>query len=127
MVVEYHHTLNDLVSVEVSPPPRLQWQLLPPPQLYELTAQSKGQIKKVKFLKVKVFYEREKFEKIMHRFYTFQLYFEGTFTCFNVNIGLVTEFHSTLKAFAHFSYVASEHYLLIYNLQEIQDQGGFVD
>jgi len=63
----------------------------------------------------------------MHRFYTFQLYFEGTFTCFNVNIGLVTEFHSTLKAFAHFSYVASEHYLLIYNLQEIQDQGGFVD
>ena len=52
------------------------------------TTKSKGQVKRVKFLKAKVFYfKKEKFKQIMCRYYTLELFFEGTFTYFNVKLG----------------------------------------
>ncbi|GBB92409.1 hypothetical protein RclHR1_00200042 [Rhizophagus clarus] len=45
---------------------------------------------------------------------------EGTFKRFNVNRGVIKEYHSTLEAFAHFTYEYTGGYLVVYDLQGVE-------
>ena len=45
---------------------------------------------------------------------------DGTFKRFNVNRGVIKEYHSTLEAFAHFTYEHTEGYLVVYDLQGVE-------
>jgi len=90
--------------------------------------------KPVKFLKTKVVrVEKTGRNKTTGELMTYPVnyimepYFKGAkFKKFNVNSGVVTEFHSTLEAFCHFSFVESGGYLLISDLQGIEFDGKFI-
>ncbi|KAF0536075.1 kinase-like protein [Gigaspora margarita] len=71
--------------------------------------------KKVTFIDVKVL-----FDKTDNTYYSVEEYIDNTeFKKFNANSGLITEFHSVLEAFAHFTYKYTEGYLVVYDLQGV--------
>ncbi|CAG8622659.1 4498_t:CDS:2 [Funneliformis mosseae] len=80
---------------------------------FNLAATRAGIHKKIKFLHVK-------FLRITNgtRYYNVEPKINNTeFKRFNANSGVITEFHSTLEAFAHFTYDFTGGYLLVCDLQ----------
>ncbi|KAF0388234.1 kinase-like protein [Gigaspora margarita] len=81
-----------------------------------------GVNKKVTFIDVKVLYD-----KTDNTYYSVEKYFsDAKFKRFNVNSGLITEFHSILEAFAHFTYQYTEGYLVVYDLQGVDLSNEFL-
>jgi hypothetical protein len=60
------------------------------------------------------------------RCYTIEPKFRDTFKRFNVNNGIIKEYHSTLEAFAHYTYEYTKGYLVVYDLQGIEIDGQFL-
>ncbi|RHZ75078.1 hypothetical protein Glove_217g278 [Diversispora epigaea] len=54
------------------------------------------------------------------RYYVIEPELNAKFKRFNANSGVIIEFHPTLEAFAHFTYVHTEGYLMICDLQGIE-------
>ncbi|RGB43206.1 kinase-like domain-containing protein [Rhizophagus diaphanus] len=52
--------------------------------------------------------------------------FQDKFKRFNINNGIIKEYHSTLEAFAHFTYEQTKGYLVVYDLQGIEIDGQFL-
>ncbi|GBB92415.1 hypothetical protein RclHR1_00200048 [Rhizophagus clarus] len=74
--------------------------------------------KKVNFLKVQILRRTAGFST---RYYTMEpKLYDGKFKRFNVNNGIIKEYHSTLEAFAHFTYEYTKGYLVVYDLQGIE-------
>ncbi|KAF0412372.1 kinase-like protein [Gigaspora margarita] len=79
----------------------------------KIAAEHVGVNKKVTFIDVKVLYDETD-----NTYYSVEKYISNAkFKKFNVNSGLITEFHSILEAFAHFTYKYTEGYLVVYDLQ----------
>ncbi|CAG8610928.1 1059_t:CDS:2, partial [Dentiscutata heterogama] len=51
---------------------------------------------------------------------------DAEFKRFNVNSGIITEFHSILEAFAHFTYQYTDGYLVVYDLQGVDLENEFL-
>ncbi|RIA93472.1 kinase-like domain-containing protein [Glomus cerebriforme] len=51
---------------------------------------------------------------------------DSTFKHFNVNNGIIKEYHSTLEAFAHYTYEYTKGYLVVYDLQGIKLEDKFL-
>jgi hypothetical protein len=85
---------------------------------FNSAAERVGIHRKVKFLKVQFL------QNTTGKKYTVEPMFGLEFKRFNVNSGVITEFHSTLEAFAHFTYEYTKGYLLVCDLQgiELEDQ-----
>ncbi|RUP47906.1 kinase-like domain-containing protein [Jimgerdemannia flammicorona] len=80
--------------------------------------------KKVKFLKARVIKTAAYGEP---RYCSEEpLYRDANFKRFNCNAGVITEFHSTLEAFAHFTYQFTEGYLVVTDLQGAEYQTEFI-
>ncbi|CAG8774690.1 9002_t:CDS:2 [Racocetra persica] len=80
---------------------------------FNIAAERVGVNKKVTFIDVKVLYNGTD-----NTYYSVEEYINNAeFKKFNVNSGLITEFHSILEAFAHFTYQYTEGYLVVYDLQ----------
>ncbi|CAG8626675.1 23385_t:CDS:2, partial [Racocetra persica] len=80
---------------------------------FNIATERVGVNKKVTFVDVKVLYD-----KTDNTYYSVKKYINNAeFKKFNVNSGLITEFHPILEAFAHFTYQYSEGYLVVYDLQ----------
>ncbi|KAF0559396.1 kinase-like protein [Gigaspora margarita] len=80
---------------------------------FNIAAERVGINKKITFIDVKVLYD-----KTDNTYYSVENYISNAkFKKFNVNSGLITEFHSILEAFAHFTYKYTEGYLVVYDLQ----------
>ncbi|CAG8844852.1 3623_t:CDS:1, partial [Racocetra persica] len=80
---------------------------------FNIAAERVGVNKKVTFIDVKVLYDETD-----NTYYSVEKYIDNAeFKKFNVNSGLITEFHSILEAFAHFTYQYTEGYLVVYDLQ----------
>ncbi|CAG8638746.1 31736_t:CDS:1, partial [Racocetra persica] len=81
---------------------------------FNIAANRVGINKKVTFIDVKVLCDKTDFNS----YYTIEKYISNTeFKRFNVNSGIITEFHSILEAFAHFTYQYTKGYLVVYDLQ----------
>ncbi|CAG8542953.1 7096_t:CDS:2, partial [Dentiscutata heterogama] len=53
-------------------------------------------------------------------YYSIENYFSNAkFQRFNTNSGIITDFHSALEAFAHFTYQYTKGYLVVYDLQGV--------
>ncbi|CAG8439636.1 11458_t:CDS:1 [Funneliformis mosseae] len=90
---------------------------------FNIEAKRVGINKKVKFLQAKLL--RSTTTGFKKQYYTIEPNLRNAkYKRFNVNSGIITEFHSTLEAFAHFTYDYTEGYLLVYDLQgaEFSDQ-----
>lgn len=100
--------------------------------------------KKIKFLKVSVL-SFKKIKKVdgktieQTRFYAVEKLFkvrilstyllsnvQGDFKRFNANGGTITTFHSTLEAFCHFTYHFSKGYIIVTDLQGVDEGDQFV-
>ncbi|CAG8584474.1 10173_t:CDS:2, partial [Cetraspora pellucida] len=82
---------------------------------FNIAAELVGVNKKVTFIDVRVLYDETD-----NACYSVEKYINNTvFKKFNANSGLITEFHSILEAFAHFTYKYTEGYLVIYDLQGV--------
>ncbi|KAF0541053.1 kinase-like protein [Gigaspora margarita] len=80
---------------------------------FNIAAKRVGINKKVTFINVNVLYDETD-----NTYYSVEKYINNAkFKKFNVNSGLITEFHSILEAFAHFTYKYTEGYLVVYDLQ----------
>ncbi|KAF0561985.1 kinase-like protein [Gigaspora margarita] len=80
---------------------------------FNIAAEQVGINKKVTFIDVKVLYDEKD-----NTYFSVEKYINNAeFKKFNVNSGLITEFHSILEAFAHFTYKYTEGYLVVYDLQ----------
>ncbi|KAF0529171.1 kinase-like protein [Gigaspora margarita] len=80
--------------------------------------------KKVKFIDVKVLCDKTESSTV---YYSVEKYFsDAKFKRFNVNSGLITEFHSILEAFAHFTYQYTDGYLVVYDLQGVDLENEFL-
>ncbi|GBB92406.1 hypothetical protein RclHR1_00200039 [Rhizophagus clarus] len=55
--------------------------------------------------------------------YTIEPKFHDEFKRFNINNGVIKEYHSTLEAFAHYTYEYTKGYLVVYDLQGIETGG----
>ncbi|RIA93483.1 kinase-like domain-containing protein [Glomus cerebriforme] len=74
--------------------------------------------KKVNFLQVQVLRRTAGFST---RYFTVEPKFlDAKFKRFNANSGVIKEYHSTLEAFAHFTYEYTKGYLVVYDLQGIE-------
>ncbi|CAG8577451.1 15465_t:CDS:1 [Cetraspora pellucida] len=81
---------------------------------FNIAAKRVGVNKKVTFIDVKVLCDKTDF----NTYYTVEKYINDIeFKRFNVNSGIITEFHSILEAFAHFTYQYTKGYLVVYDLQ----------
>ncbi|CAG8459038.1 4456_t:CDS:2, partial [Ambispora gerdemannii] len=86
---------------------------------FNLVATRVGVNRKVKFLKVNLLHHNTNGSDMQYN--TVESSLDKTkFKRFNVNSGVITEFHSTLEAFAHFTYEYTEGYLVIYDLQGVE-------
>ncbi|KAF0522601.1 kinase-like protein [Gigaspora margarita] len=75
---------------------------------FNKATESVGINKKITFIGVKVLHN-----KTDNTYFSVEKYIDNTkFKKFNANSGLITEFHSILEAFAHFTYKYSEGYLI---------------
>ncbi|CAG8822223.1 10554_t:CDS:1, partial [Racocetra persica] len=82
-----------------------------------------GVNKKVTFIDVKVLCDKTD----SNAYYTVENYISNAeFKRFNVNSGIITEFHSILEAFAHFTYQYTEGYLVVYDLQGVNLDNEFL-
>ncbi|KAF0373852.1 kinase-like protein [Gigaspora margarita] len=89
---------------------------------FNIAAKRAGINKKVTFIDVKVLYD-----KIDDAYYSVENYINNAkFKKFNANNGLITEFHSILEAFAHFTYKYTEGYLVVYDLQGVNLRNEFL-
>ncbi|KAF0340284.1 kinase-like protein [Gigaspora margarita] len=89
---------------------------------FNKAAKRVGANKKVTFIDVKVLYD-----KADNTYYSLEKYVSNSeFKRFNVNSGLITEFHSILEAFAHFTYEYTEGYLVVYDLQGVDLNNEFL-
>ncbi|CAG8735137.1 26256_t:CDS:1, partial [Racocetra persica] len=89
---------------------------------FNIAAERVGINNKVTFIDVRVLYN-----KTDDAYYSVEKYIDNTkFKKFNANNGLITEFHSVLEAFAHFTYKYSEEYLVVYDLQGIDLHNEFM-
>ncbi|KAF0561984.1 kinase-like protein [Gigaspora margarita] len=80
---------------------------------FNIAAEQVGINKKVTFSDVKVLYDETD-----NTYYSVEKYISNAkFKKFKLNSGLITEFHSILEAFAHFTYKYTEGYLVAYDLQ----------
>ncbi|KAF0426412.1 kinase-like protein [Gigaspora margarita] len=80
--------------------------------------------KKVKFIDVKVLCDKTESSTV---YYSVEKYFsDAKFKRFNVNSGIITEFHSILEAFAHFTYQYTDGYLVVYDLQGVDLENEFL-
>ncbi|CAG8673493.1 2595_t:CDS:1, partial [Cetraspora pellucida] len=78
--------------------------------------------KRVKFIYVKILRQNK-----IEQYYSVEGYFsDAEFKRFNVNSGVITEFHSTLEAFAHFTYNYTKGYLVVCDLQGIELENEFL-
>ncbi|KAF0424728.1 kinase-like protein [Gigaspora margarita] len=78
--------------------------------------------KKVRFIYVKILRQSQ-----TEQCYSVEGYFrDAEFKRFNVNSGVITEFHSTLEAFAHFTHSYTKGYLVVCDLQGIELENEFV-
>ncbi|CAG8580886.1 859_t:CDS:1 [Paraglomus brasilianum] len=50
----------------------------------------------------------------------------GAYKRFNVNSGVITEFRPVLEAFAHFTYTYTDKYLVVYDLQGVENLNQFL-
>ncbi|KAF0504363.1 kinase-like protein [Gigaspora margarita] len=67
------------------------------------------------------------YDKTDNTYYSVEKYINNAkFTKFNANSGLITEFHSILEAFAHFTYQYTEGYLVVYDLQGVDLDNEFL-
>ncbi|CAG8808306.1 25628_t:CDS:2, partial [Racocetra persica] len=83
---------------------------------FNIAAKRVGVNKKVRFINAKVLHD-----KADNTYYSIEKYIDNAeFKKFNVSSGLITEFHSILEAFAHFTYQYSEEYLVVYDLQGVE-------
>ncbi|CAG8591040.1 20766_t:CDS:1 [Racocetra persica] len=83
---------------------------------FNLAAQRVGVKKKVTFVDVKVLCDNSD----NNTYYSVERYINNAeFKRFNVNSGVITEFHSILEAFAHFTYKFTGGYLVVYDLQGV--------
>lgn len=74
--------------------------------------------KEVNFLKVQIMRRTAGFST---RYYTIEPKFcDAEFKRFNVNNGVIKEYHSILEAFAHFTYEYTNGYLVVYDLQGVE-------
>ncbi|CAG8716419.1 11816_t:CDS:1, partial [Cetraspora pellucida] len=89
---------------------------------FNIAAQQVGINKKITFVDVKVLYN-----KTDNSYYSVEKYINhAKFKKFNANSGLITEFHSILEAFAHFTYQYTDGYLVVYDLQGVELDNGFL-
>jgi hypothetical protein len=79
--------------------------------------------KKVEFLKPQVLRHKDDTDV---QCYTIEPKFSAEFKRFNVNKGVIKEYHSTLEAFAHFTYEHTGGYLVVYDLQGVELPGRFL-
>ncbi|KAF0488044.1 kinase-like protein [Gigaspora margarita] len=89
---------------------------------FNTAAKRVGINKKVTFIDVRVLYD-----KTNNAYYSVEKYIDNAkFKKFNANSGLITEFHSILEAFAHFTYKYTEGYLVVYDLQGVDLHNEFL-
>jgi len=91
---------------------------------FNLAAEQVGIHKKVNFLEVQLL--RQKSSSETRRYTVEPMLRDAEFKRFNVNSGVITEFHSTLEAFAHFTYDYTGGYLVVYDLQGIELEDEFL-
>jgi len=84
----------------------------------------KASSKEVNFLKSSLVTLKLSEEK--KRYMTVEKKITGEYTRFNTNFALINDLHITLEAFSHFTYVESEFYLLINDLQGVISERGFL-
>ncbi|KAF0494469.1 kinase-like protein [Gigaspora margarita] len=90
--------------------------------IFNIAAQQIGVNKKITFINVKILYD-----KTDNTYYSVEKYINNAkFKKFNVNSGLITEFHPILEAFAHFTYQYTEGYLVVYDLQGVDLDNEFL-
>ncbi|CAG8758180.1 16962_t:CDS:1, partial [Racocetra persica] len=72
---------------------------------------------KVNFLDVNILSNKSNTSTL---YYSIEKYFsDAKFKRFNTNSGIITDFHSALEAFAHFTYQYTKGYLVVYDLQGV--------
>ncbi|CAG8757041.1 11727_t:CDS:1, partial [Cetraspora pellucida] len=82
---------------------------------FNIATERVGVNKKITFIDVRVLYDETD-----NACYSVEKFINNAeFKKFNTNSGLITEFHSILEAFAHFTYKYTEEYLVVYDLQDI--------
>ncbi|KAF0519076.1 kinase-like protein [Gigaspora margarita] len=69
---------------------------------------------KVKFINVNILCSKSTLYYFIEKYFS-----DAKFTKFNTNCGSITEFHSALEAFAHFTYQYTDGYLVVYDLQGV--------
>ncbi|CAB5385036.1 unnamed protein product [Rhizophagus irregularis] len=91
---------------------------------FNLAAKQIGIKKKVNFLKSQALRYKDGSDV---RCYAVEPKFrDGLFKRFNVNRGVIKEYHSTLEAFAHFTYEYTGGYLVVYDLQGVELSNKFL-
>ncbi|CAG8628198.1 5002_t:CDS:1 [Paraglomus brasilianum] len=81
-------------------------------------------VKKVNFLEVKVL--RSSVGGTTRYYAVEERLKDGEFKRFNVNSGVIVEFHPVLEAFAHFTYTHTNRYLVVYDLQGVEKANQFL-
>ncbi|CAG8481464.1 10361_t:CDS:1 [Scutellospora calospora] len=83
---------------------------------FNKAAESIGVKKKITFIDVKILCDKTD----SNTYYSVEKYINNAeFKRFNVNSGIIIEFHSILEAFAHFTYHYTKGYLVVYDLQGV--------
>ncbi|CAG8604499.1 10211_t:CDS:1 [Paraglomus occultum] len=81
-------------------------------------------VKKVRFLEANLLRSTIDYKT---QYYTTEPRLQGAeFKRFNVNSGMIVELHPSLEAFAHFTYVYTKKYLVVYDLQGIELDDQFI-
>ncbi|CAG8633637.1 9851_t:CDS:1 [Paraglomus brasilianum] len=81
-------------------------------------------VKKIRFLEAKVLCNVA--DSSNTRYYTIESRLDGEFKRFNVNSGVIVDFRPCLEAFAHFTYEHTKKYLLLTDIQGIENADEFV-
>ncbi|CAG8689436.1 4532_t:CDS:1, partial [Scutellospora calospora] len=81
----------------------------------------KNNIKK----KIRFIYSRVVTENNSENCYSIEYFLAAEYKKFNTNSGVITELHSTLEAFSHFTYDFTEKYLVVCDLQGAEYQKEF--
>jgi hypothetical protein len=91
---------------------------------FNSVAKQNGIKKKVNFLKSQAL--RYKDDSNVRCYAIEPKFRDGAFKRFNVNRGVIKEYHSTLEAFAHFTYEYTGGYLVVYDLQGVELSNKFL-
>ncbi|CAG8623416.1 8931_t:CDS:1, partial [Paraglomus brasilianum] len=91
--------------------------------MYNIYTRKMG-VKKVRFLEAKLLRSTIDYKT---QYYTTEPRLQGAeFKRFNINSGMIVELHPSLEAFAHFTYVYTGKYLVVYDLQGIELEDQFI-